>query len=74
MSDSVSWDGDTSDFAMVAVPAADSMEDCFTKDDDRERFQETTGGSEPLRSGMSVTLLRAGIGEIGHAMWLRYIH
>ena len=67
MSDSVLWDEDTSDFALVAVPTANSEEDSFSDENDRERSQESTGRSEPLRSGMTVTLLRAGIGEIGHA-------
>ena len=67
MSDSVSWDEDTSDFTMVFAPVANSEEDCFPDEDDRERSQESTGKSEPLWSGMSVTLLHAGIGEIGHA-------
>ena len=67
MSNSVLWDEDTSDFTLVAIPTANSEEDCFSNEDDRERSGESTGRSEPLRSGMTVTLLRAGIGEIGHA-------
>ena len=66
MSDFDPWDEDTNDFAVVAAAAVDFAHDSLTDHGDQDVSKESTRSSDPLCSGMSDTLLRAGIGEIGH--------
>jgi hypothetical protein len=68
MADSVSSDEDSTDFAMFDYREMDFEEDTDADAGDSDPSQESTGSSSPLRSGMSVTLLRAATGEVSHAL------